>query len=396
VVRRFLLVVLAGAFALALTPSAFAQDLTPPDFAYQHDTSRDGTAGEIHSGFYGGDDQDNANGDPLADRHDNTYETFYFRPDRNDYGSFTVHLDWSDSRLDFDLYVYRVRPDGGIVAASVASSAAGGTTFEDATYTPRNVGDAVEQDRYLIVVDNWCTADSDDDPDSSNPAVTADCGIGASPPANEDAFTGNVTFTPREQINTLPTVTLSGPDSGKTGQVLGYTAQGTDNGGAITNYKFDLDGDGFFERNTLTGNAAQTAFANPGTYNVGVQVTDNAGDTGYASKAVKITGPPGAPTPAVLKPIRSFKLGFPAFGGTDQRKLVIRYRLRERGKVTLRLYRGKKRVKTLVNNKSRRANRSYRVTVDSRKLKRGQYTVRILVKSATGKVQRSKLSSKRA
>ena len=158
-VRRFLLVVLAGAFALAFTPSAFAQTvLTPPDYAFEHDSTRDGTPSEVqNSGFYGGDDQDNSNGDPLDDRYADTYETFEFTPDSANYGSFNVNVSWADPRVDFDLYVYRIRPDGGIVAASVASSAAGGTTEENATYTPRNVGDAVEQDRYLIVVDNWCS-----------------------------------------------------------------------------------------------------------------------------------------------------------------------------------------------------------------------------------------------
>ena len=303
-----------------------------------------------------------------------------------------MNVSWGDPRIDFDLYVYRIRPDGGIVAASVASSAAGGTTEENAIYTPRNVGDAVEQDRYLIVVDNWCSRDADDDP-TTDAADTADCDIGEDLP-RRGRLHGSVSFGPREAVNTLPTVTLSGPDSGKTGEVLSYTAQGADSGGFITNYKFDLNGDGFFETNTLTSRAAKTAFANPGTYNVGVQVTDNAGDTGYASKAVKITGPPDA-LPAVLRPIRSFKLGFPAFGGKKARKLVIRYRLRERGKVTLKLYRGKKRVKTLVNNKSKRANKSYRITVKPKGLKRGRYTVRIVMKSATGKTQRAKLSSKR-
>jgi PKD domain len=395
VVRRWLPLVFACALALALAPSASAQEtLSPPDYAFQHDSSRDGTPNEVHSGFYPGDDQDNSNGSPLDDRYDDTYEYFYFTPDSNNYGSFTVNVSWGDPRIDFDLYVYRVRPDGGIVAASVASSASGGTTEENATYTPRNIGDPVEQDKYLIVVDNWCSRDADDDPTSDDPAVTADCGIGEDIP-DEDDFTGSVSFGPREAQNTLPTATLSGPDTGRTGEILNFTAQGTDNGGAITNYKFDLNGDGFFETNTLTGNAASTSFSNPGTYNVGVQVTDNAGDTGFASKAVTISGPPGQPKPAALKPLRSFKLGFPAFGGKKHRKLVIRYRLRERGKVTLRLYRGKKRVRTLASNRSTRPNKTYRLTVRSKSLKRGRYTVRIIVRATSGKVQRAKLASKR-
>jgi hypothetical protein len=146
VVRRWLPLVFACAFALASAPSASAQEeLAPPDYAFEHDSSRDGTADEIHSGFYGGDDLDNSNGDPLQDRYDNTYEYFYFTPNSANYGSFTVNINWGDPRIDFDLYVYRVRPDGEIVPANVASSAAGGTTAENATYTPRNIGDPVER-----------------------------------------------------------------------------------------------------------------------------------------------------------------------------------------------------------------------------------------------------------
>ena len=392
-VRRVLLAVLAGAFALAFAPAAFAQDPSPP-FTFEHDGTRDGTPTEITSGFSDGGDLDNSNGDTLADRYENTYETFYFRvPEGTDAGSFTVDIQWGDPRIDFDLYVYRVRPDGGIVAANVASSAAGGTTEETAIYTPRNIGDPIEPDRYLVVVDNWCSRDADDDPESSDPADTADCGIGEEIP-DEDDFTGSVTYGPREQTNSLPTVTLAGPDTGTTGKVLQYTAQGTDTGGGITNYKFDLNGDGFFETNTLSSGAASTSFSNPGTYNVGVQVTDNAGDTGYASKAVKITGPGGQPKPAVLKPLRSFKLGRPVFGGRKSRKLVVSYRLRERGRVTLSLYRGKKRIKRLATGQ-KRANRTYRVSVKPRKLKRGRYSVRMTVRAATGKRQTARLSAKK-
>ena len=67
-------------------------------------------------------------------------------------------------------------------------------------------------DRYLVVVDNWCSNDADDDPTTPDPDE-ANCPIGDDPPANEDDFFGYVTLNPIEEVNTLPSVTLTGPDS---------------------------------------------------------------------------------------------------------------------------------------------------------------------------------------
>ena len=392
--RRLLLAAVAGALTFAFAPSALAA--SDP---IEHDATLDGTPDEIVSGFFGGDDGDDSNGNALEDRVDNSYEAFRYEiPAGTRAGSFTVHVEWEDPRVDLDVYVYRVREsDGKLVPNNIASSASFGDNDEDATYTPRILGSPVETlgdgDSYLVVVDNWCSNDADDDPSAPGPG-DANCPIGDDPPADEDNFTGFVTLNPLEEVNNLPSVTLTGPDTGTTGQRLDYTAQGNDPGGAITNYRFDLNGDGFFETNALTGTAASTAFANPGTYNVAVQATDNAGDTAYASKAVRITGPPGAPTPPALKPLRSFNLGAPVFGGRKGRKLVVRYRLRERSTVTVGLYRGKKRVKRLATG-TKRGGRTYKISVKPRKYKRGNYTVRITVRAASGKTQSARLSAKR-
>ena len=395
-VRRLLLAALAGALSLALAPTAFAQG--EPIFEFEHDSSLDGTPNEIVSGFFGGDDGDNSNGTPLQDRVDDSFEAFEFEiPAGTRAGSFNVNVSWEDPRLDIDVYVYRMRAsDGKINPTNIASGASFGDTDEDATYTPKILGTPVgtlPDDRYLIVVDNWCTRDADDDPTSDDPADTANCGIGEDVP-NEDDFVGSVTLGPIEEVNSLPSVTLTGPDSGRTGERLAYTAAGSDPGGAIVNYRFDLDGDGFFESNTLTGTAAATAFADPGTFNVGVQATDNAGDTAYASKAVKITGSPGAPTPASLKPLRGFNLNSPAWGGKKKRKLVIHYKLRERSDVTVGLYRGDKQVRQLTSGE-KRSNVRYKIVVKPRKLRRATYTVRISVRAASGKVQSERLTSRR-
>jgi hypothetical protein len=381
---------------LAAAPSASAQDATcapgtTPPCSFEHDTTRDGTANEVTSGFYGGDDGDNSNGDPLEDRYPNTYETFEFViPEGTQAGSFTVNVTWEDARVDLDLYVYRIRPDGAIAPNNVTSSAAFGDNTEDATYTPRNIGSPVEPDRYLIVVDNWCSRDADDDP-TTEPADTSNCGIGEEIP-DEDYFFGSVTLGALESPNRLPSVALNGPDAGRTGQPLTYTAQGEDPGGRIVNYKFDLNGDGFFETNTLTGNVATAEFDVAGVYNVGVQATDDSGDTAYASKAVRVTGPP-ATTSAALDPLKKFSLGRPVFGGAKRKNLKITYRLRERSNVRLTLHRGSKRIRVL--SRGTRGAGKHKLLLKPRGLRRGRYSVRIVVRSASGQRQVARLYSKR-
>ena len=237
--------------------------------------------------------------------------------------------------------------------------------------------------------------DADDDPDSADPADTADCGIGANPPANEDDFFGSVKLGAAQITNQLPKASLSGPDAGRVGEALTYTAQGTDVDGQVVNYRFDLNGDGFFERDTLAGNVAQAEFGTPGVYNVGVQVTDDKGDTAYASKSVRITGLPKV-LPVALGPLQSFKLSNPVFGGRKGKALVIRYRLRQRSRVTLGLYRGKKRVKRLATG-TKKANKTYRIKVKPKGLRKATYTARITVRptAAGSKPQSARLSSKR-
>ena len=84
------------------------------------------------------------------------------------------------------------------------------------------------------------------------------------------------------------------------------------------------------------------------------------------------------------------------FGGRKNAKLVASYKLREAGKATLTLYRGKKRVKRLSTG-SRRANKTYKVRIKPKKLKKGAtYTVRLSATSADGKrTQKVRLSAKR-
>src|SRR4051794_11491138 len=91
------------------TPS----DPQPPALSFQHDSTRDGTSREIRSGLYPGDDGNDGNGNALQARSANTYETFELDvPAGSRHGSLTAQIQWSDARIDLDLYVYRLRADG--------------------------------------------------------------------------------------------------------------------------------------------------------------------------------------------------------------------------------------------------------------------------------------------
>ncbi len=75
--------------------------------------------------------------------------------------------------------------------------------------------------------------------------------------------------------------------------------------GTITKYEWDLNGDGTYETNTGTTPKTTTSFATPGTYTVGLRVTDSDGATGTTTKQVVVGSfPPVAkvtvsPTPAL-------------------------------------------------------------------------------------------------
>ena len=182
-----------------------------------------------------------------------------------------------------------------------------------------------------------------------------------------------MTFAEPDPVNKLPfDVQINGNKSGTVGDTLTFTASAKDRDATTDpprfTYSFDLDGDGNFDYNSANSATVAKRFDTPGTYNVGVRVLDEDGGAGYASMAVTINGVPQAlPAPIAAKPtpvapLSSFTLGKPVFGGSNNRSLVVSYRLREASTVTVALYRGNRRIRTLSTG-SRSANRTYRLTV---------------------------------
>ena len=328
----------------------------------------------------------------------NTVETFRFDARTGENGSFSVSVEWRDLAgelnpdVDLDIFVFRIRANQTLVTNPVASAASLADP-EVAEYASPLSDQPLRPSEYIVAVHNFCSNASDPDGAENCPDAVDEDGPSGSA---EDDWDATVTFREFVAGNKAPTVSLAGPTTGRTGESLTYTATASDPEGQIASVAFDLDGDGLHETNTNGGNSAQAKFANPGRYSVGVRVIDANGAAAFSSVDVRITGAPTGGTSTKRKLVQSFRLNRPVFGGRKRNRLVIRYRLREAGRVTLTLYRGKKRVRRLSRG-NRVAGRTYKVTLRPRKLKRGAtYTVRMSVVSTDGKAtQRARLSAKR-
>jgi hypothetical protein len=374
-----LVLALAAVRAAAQDPSA----QRAPALAFAHDASLDGTAHEIHSGLYPG-DPDGVT-DPLAARYPDTYETFALDvPAGTHHASLTAKIAWTDARVDLDLSVYRAGPDGRPSGAAIARSATTGHASEEAVYAPQD--QPVEAGTYVVVVDNVCSRDADDDPRSRNPAVKANCGIGAEVP-DEDDFHGEVDLS-----NEPPTVTLAGPNRVPAKQQATFRAEAQDPEGGVLVYEFDLDGDGIYELDSDGNQAVQTSFPARGTRTIGVRVTDDAGATAFATKTVTVTRPPPIPDPR--PPVSAFWLNRTSFGGAAGNWLIVSYRLRQRAHVKVTLYRDGRRLR-LIDAGVRARRHTYRIVLKPAHLRRGLYTVRIAVLGASGKRQQRQLSARR-
>lgn len=365
--------VLAAAAALVLAPVASAQE----DMEFAHDPAVGTT-----SGFYAGDPPA---GNPLAARRAGTYETFSFEvPGGTRHSSFSVRIGWLDPRVNFDLYVYRLDAGGVAVGPAVARAASAfRRASETAVHSPE--GGTVEPGRYLVVVDNYCSRDADDDPRTAAPD-TADCGIGEEIP-DEDDFQGEVTLG-----NQLPTVSLQVPERGVAGEPVTVTADAEDPDGTIDAYWFDLDGDGTYEQDTDGIPRADATYPAAGTYRVGVQVHDDDGAVAVARATLVVARAPRARIDR--DPIRSFRLNATSFGGPRGRRLVITYRVYERSRVAVSLRRGSRRVRR-IDAGVRRSSRSYRIVVKPTRLRKGRYTLRLSVLAASGKRQTAELTARR-
>jgi hypothetical protein len=357
---------------LALAAVAGAQDT--PTQTIAHDDSRD-----VLSGRYAGDAPGTT--DPIAARPVNTYETCEVPvPEGTRHSRLEAGIGWKDERIDLDLTVYRVDSAGRAVAPALPRSAAKPTNPDRPVYAPSAA--TVEPGRYLVVVDNVCSKDTD-----PRPVGAPNCGIGGNPPADEDDFEGTVTLG-----NQAPSVVLSGPKSVRAKETATFRATAEDADGTIAAYLFDLDGNGTYELDSDGIAEVTTTFKTRGRRTIGVQVLDDSGAAAFASWTVNVTR-----ALDTRPPISSFRLNTTSFGGKAERTLVITYRLREKARVEVKLRRGagEGKLVRLIDRGVRTRNRYHRIRVRSSHLKRGRYVVRIFVQGASGKRQVAQLSARR-
>lgn len=96
-------------------------------------------------------------------------------------------------------------------------------------------------------------------------------------------------------------------------------------GNQITDYSWDLDGDGTYEADTGTTPTASATFS-AGSHVVGLRVTDSAGATGVTSMTLPVTQPPVAVLSASpTSPLSGSEVTLDAQGSTDPDGTVVSY-----------------------------------------------------------------------
>jgi YD repeat-containing protein len=128
--------------------------------------------------------------------------------------------------------------------------------------------------------------------------------------------------------NRPPTASLTAtPNPALTNQTVSFDASASsDPDGTITNYKWDLDGNGTFETDTGTTATASRSYATSGTVLVQVRVTDNDGATSVATKNVTINQPPTATFTASPNPaLTGQSVSFDATGSGDSDGTIVKY-----------------------------------------------------------------------
>jgi len=79
------------------------------------------------------------------------------------------------------------------------------------------------------------------------------------------------------------------PNPAQAGQLVSFDASASsDPDGTVAKYEWDLDGNGSFEANTGTTPAATTTLTSPGSYEIKLRVTDNAGNSSQTSRTVTV------------------------------------------------------------------------------------------------------------
>jgi subtilisin-like proprotein convertase family protein len=123
---------------------------------------------------------------------------------------------------------------------------------------------------------------------------------------DDDAMTAETTRTVTI-TNRSPVATYAvSPSPAQPGQTVTFNASSsTDPDGTVATYRWDIDGDGTFERNTGTSAQTTHAYTTPGARTTRLMVTDDDGATAVATAQLRVNAPPRAllsasPNPAAV------------------------------------------------------------------------------------------------
>jgi PKD domain-containing protein len=112
----------------------------------------------------------------------------------------------------------------------------------------------------------------------------------------------------RLSLNAKPTVSANGPYTVAEGSSVAVAATGSDPEGGTLDYAWDLDNDGTYETTGQSATFSAAAIDGPATRTIGVRVTDDVGQEGFATATVTITNV--APTATFNAPSSTFA-GYP-------------------------------------------------------------------------------------
>jgi PKD repeat protein len=133
-----------------------------------------------------------------------------------------------------------------------------------------------------------------------------------------DANTATATATRSLTVGNLPPIAKlsAAPNPALTGQTVTLNAAGSTDQGAITDYQWDLDGNGAYETDTGTTPTVTTSFQTVGTHTVGVQVTNDHGLSSTKTLALPVISQTPVDYPVAVQNtpglVDYYRLGEPA------------------------------------------------------------------------------------
>ncbi len=117
--------------------------------------------------------------------------------------------------------------------------------------------------------------------------------------ADSATSTGPATTTGGEAPNQPPRALLYAPNPAMVGQPVPFEAfASSDADGKVVRYEWDFDGDGTYETDGKDSAAAKHAYEKPGTYSVGLRVTDDKGATAEGTMSLEVQPAPEVTPPA--------------------------------------------------------------------------------------------------